>query len=130
MTACAGMRGPLVNLHQIQKCTWPRRWRRTVRQGGAAKSILAYCQPADGVKEVQVSGVHRQLKALTGPDAGNIHAFLATPVHQSIGMSMADAARIHPRTTLPANVGNQLLRRFAPGQLVRKADPTTLPLQP
>jgi probable HAF family extracellular repeat protein len=75
----------------------------------------------------QISGM---ATVLTGPDAGNIHAFLATPVHQSIGMSMADAARIHPRTTLPANVGNQLLRRFAPGQLVRKADPTTLPLQP
>jgi probable HAF family extracellular repeat protein len=59
----------------------------------------------------QISGM---ATVLTGPDAGNIHAFLATPVNQSIGKSTADVARTHPRTTLPANVGNQLLRRFGP----------------
>ena len=56
---------------------------------------------------------------LSGPDAGNIHAFLATPVNQSIGRSVADVARTRPKSNLPANVGNQLLQRFGPGQFVR-----------
>jgi probable HAF family extracellular repeat protein len=50
----------------------------------------------------------------SGPDKGNIHAFLATPVRQSIGESMADVARTLPKMTIPANVGNQVLRRFGP----------------
>ncbi len=64
----------------------------------------------------QISGM---ATVLTGPDAGNIHAFLATPVHQSIGRSMADVAGTLPKITMPANVGNQLLRRFGPGQFRR-----------
>jgi len=55
----------------------------------------------------------------SGPDKGNIHAFLATPVKQSIGRSMADVARTLPKITIPANVGNQILRRFGPGQFRR-----------
>jgi len=55
----------------------------------------------------------------SGPDKGNIHAFLATPVKQSIGRSMADVARTLPKITMPANVGNQALRRFAPGRFGR-----------
>jgi len=61
----------------------------------------------------QISGM---ATVLSGPDAGNIHAFLATPVNQSIGRSMADVARTHPKSTLPAKAGNQLLRRFGPGR--------------
>jgi probable HAF family extracellular repeat protein len=64
----------------------------------------------------QISGM---ATVLTGPDAGNIHAFLATPVDQSIGRSMADVARTHPKSNLPANVGNQLLHRFGPGRFGR-----------
>ena len=64
----------------------------------------------------QISGM---ATVLTGPHAGDIHAFLATPVNQSIGRSMADVARTHPRTTLPANVSNQLLRRFVLGPFRR-----------
>ena len=64
----------------------------------------------------QISGM---ATVLSGPETGNIHAFVLTPVNQSISRSMADEARIHPRTTLPANVGNQLLRRFGPGQFER-----------
>jgi probable HAF family extracellular repeat protein len=56
---------------------------------------------------------------LSGPDAGNIHAILLTPVNQSIGKSVADVARTLPKITLPANVGQQLLRRFGPGQFGR-----------
>jgi len=50
----------------------------------------------------------------SGPDKGNIHAFLATPVKQSIGESMADVAGTLPKMTNPANVGNQIMRRFGP----------------
>jgi probable HAF family extracellular repeat protein len=64
----------------------------------------------------QISGM---ATVLTGPDAGNIHAFLATPVNQSIGRSIADVARTHPKSNLPANVGDRFLHRFGPGQFVR-----------
>ena len=46
----------------------------------------------------------------SGPDAGNIHAFLATPAHQSMGRSVAEVAPTCPKSNLPANVGNQLCR--------------------
>jgi len=55
----------------------------------------------------------------SGPDEGNIHAFLATPVHQSMGRSVAEVAPIHPKSNVPANVGNQLLQRFGLGQVGR-----------
>ena len=44
---------------------------------------------------------------LTGPHAGNIHAYLATPVDEDLGKSVADVVRTHPKITLPANVGKQ-----------------------
>jgi probable HAF family extracellular repeat protein len=64
----------------------------------------------------QISGM---ATVLSGPDAGNIHAFLATPVNASIDKSVADVARTLPKITLPANVGNQLLQRFGPGRFRR-----------
>jgi probable HAF family extracellular repeat protein len=48
----------------------------------------------------------------SGPDEGNIHAFIATPVNESIGMSVADVAPTRPKSNLPANAGKQLLQRF------------------
>ena len=48
----------------------------------------------------------------SGPDAGNIHAFIATPVNQSIDRSMAEVARTLPKVTLPAKVGQQILQRL------------------
>jgi len=48
----------------------------------------------------------------SGPEAGNIHAFIATPVNQSIDRSMADVARTLPKVTSPAKVGRQILQRF------------------
>ena len=48
----------------------------------------------------------------SGPDAGNIHAFIATPVNQSIDRSMADVGRRLPKVTSPAKVGKQILQRF------------------
>ena len=57
----------------------------------------------------QISGM---AIVLIGPDAGNIHAFLATPVRQSIGRSVAEVARRHAKSNLPANVSKQHLQRF------------------
>jgi hypothetical protein len=49
---------------------------------------------------------------LSGPDTGNIHAFLATPENESVGTSVADVVHEHPKSNLPANVNKELLRRF------------------
>jgi probable HAF family extracellular repeat protein len=57
----------------------------------------------------QVSGM---AIVLSGPHAGNIHAFLATPVRQSISRSVAEVAPSRPKSNLPANVGKQHLQRF------------------
>lgn len=64
----------------------------------------------------QISGMAIVLSA---PDAGNIHAFLATPANQSMGKSVAEVAGTHPESNLPANAGKQLLQRFRPGQFGR-----------
>jgi probable HAF family extracellular repeat protein len=64
----------------------------------------------------QISGM---AIVLSGPDAGNIHAFLATPVNQSIGRSVAEVAPTHPKSNLPANAGKHLLQRFRLDQFVR-----------
>jgi probable HAF family extracellular repeat protein len=50
-----------------------------------------------------------------GPQAGQIvHAFLATPVDEDQGKSVADVVPTHPKITLPAaNVGKQLSPRSA-----------------
>jgi probable HAF family extracellular repeat protein len=53
---------------------------------------------------------------LSGPDAGNIHSFLATPVNQSIGRSVAEVVPTRPKSNVPAN-RNQLLQRFRLGRL-------------
>jgi probable HAF family extracellular repeat protein len=57
----------------------------------------------------QISGM---ATVLSGPDAGNIHAFLATPVRQSMGKSVADVAPTHPKSNSPANASKQLSQRF------------------
>jgi probable HAF family extracellular repeat protein len=57
----------------------------------------------------QISGM---ATVLTGPDTGNVHAYLATPVNARIGASVADVARTHPKSNLPANLHKQHLQRF------------------
>jgi probable HAF family extracellular repeat protein len=49
---------------------------------------------------------------MAGQNAGNIvHAFLATPINEDMGKSVADVVRTHPKITLPAaNVGKLLPR--------------------
>ena len=64
----------------------------------------------------QISGM---ATVLSGPHAGDIHAFLATPVNASIGTSVAAVARTHPKSNLPANVSKQLLQRFGLGRFGR-----------
>jgi probable HAF family extracellular repeat protein len=64
----------------------------------------------------QISGM---AIVLSGPNAGNIHAFLATPARQSMGRSVAEVAPTHPKSNLPANVGEQRLPRFVLGQFGR-----------
>jgi probable HAF family extracellular repeat protein len=64
----------------------------------------------------QISGM---AIVISGPDAGNIHAFLATPTNQSMGKSVADVAPTHPKPNLPANVGEQHLPRFVLGRFGR-----------
>jgi probable HAF family extracellular repeat protein len=52
---------------------------------------------------------------MSGQHAGNIvHAFLATPVNEDMGKSVADVVLTHPTINLPAaNVGKQLSPRSA-----------------
>jgi probable HAF family extracellular repeat protein len=52
---------------------------------------------------------------MAGQNAGNVvHAFLATPVNEDMGKSVADVVHTHPEITLPAaNVGKQLSPRSA-----------------
>ena len=52
---------------------------------------------------------------MAGPNAGTIvHSFLATPVHEDQGKTVADVVGTHPKITLPtANVGRQLSPRSA-----------------
>jgi probable HAF family extracellular repeat protein len=61
----------------------------------------------------QISGM---ATVLSGPHAGDIHAFLATPVNESVGTSVAEVAPTHPKFNLPANLNKQLLHRFGIGR--------------
>jgi len=57
----------------------------------------------------QISGM---AIVMSGPHKGDVHAFLATPVNEKVGTSVADVAPTHPKANLSANVNKQLLRRF------------------
>jgi probable HAF family extracellular repeat protein len=52
----------------------------------------------------------------SGPDEGNIHAILLTPVNESIGRSVAEDVPTTPKSNVPAN-RNLLLQRFRPSRL-------------
>ena len=64
----------------------------------------------------QISGM---ATVLTGPHAGNIHAYLLTPADGPIGTSMADFARTHPHSILSANACNHHLQRLVLGRLAQ-----------
>ena len=63
----------------------------------------------------QISGM---AMVLTGPDTGKIHAILLTPASEEIGESVADFARTHPHSTVPANAWHSS-QGFGPGRLQR-----------
>lgn len=60
----------------------------------------------------QISGM---AAVLSGPNAGEIHAFLATPVNASLAASGASLAKVRPKAAMPANFRKQLLHRFGFG---------------
>jgi probable HAF family extracellular repeat protein len=51
----------------------------------------------------------------SGPDKGDVHAFLATPVNESIGRSVADDSPTRPRSNLPASASKRLLQFLRSG---------------
>jgi len=56
----------------------------------------------------------------SGPHTGEIDAFVATPVDESIGRSVADEVGAHPDFAMPANAKTLLLHKIAGlGHLVR-----------
>ncbi|HWE86452.1 MAG TPA: hypothetical protein VG267_16020 [Terracidiphilus sp.] len=52
---------------------------------------------------------------LSGPDTGNIHAILLTPVSESIGRSVAEDVPTHPKSNAPVNT-NLILQRLRLGR--------------
>jgi probable HAF family extracellular repeat protein len=64
----------------------------------------------------QISGM---ATVISGPHKGDIHAFLATPVNETIDRSIADVAPTHPKSNLPDNVNKQLLHRFGLDRFAR-----------
>ena len=56
----------------------------------------------------QISGM---AFVVSGPNAGNIHAYLATPGDARLGKSVADVARTLPKITLPEDVRKQPWQR-------------------
>lgn len=77
-----------------------------------ARSNL-YVISASNINESgQIAGMAVEM---AGPNAGTIvHSFLATPVHEDQGKTVADVIGTHPKITLPAaNVGRQLSPRSA-----------------
>jgi len=61
----------------------------------------------------QISGM---AIVMSGPHKNEIHAFLATPVNERVGTSVADVEPVHPKVNLSADVNKQLLRRFGLGR--------------
>jgi probable HAF family extracellular repeat protein len=69
---------------------------------------------ASNVNEAgQISGMGT---VMSGPHAGDIHAYLLTPTNERIGASMADFALTHPHSVLHANACNHSLQRFRLGR--------------
>jgi len=79
-----------------------------------ADSTNLFATMADKINERgQIAGMGT---VRSGPDKGDIHAFVATPVNESIGVSVADVERTLPKSNSPANAGKQLLPRSVLGR--------------
>ena len=80
-------------------------------------SSTLFATMANKINELgQITGM---ATVLSGPHAGDIHTFLATPVNERIDRSFADVAPTHPNSNLPANVNKQLLHRFVIARLAQ-----------
>jgi probable HAF family extracellular repeat protein len=55
----------------------------------------------------------------SGPDKGQVHAFVATPVNETVGRSVADVEPTCSESNSPANSAKRLLQRFGPGRFER-----------
>ena len=53
-----------------------------------------------------------QAVVISGPDAGQVHAFLATPVDRPVGESVADVVHTRPGSNSPVNRNQQHSPRF------------------
>jgi probable HAF family extracellular repeat protein len=53
-----------------------------------------------------------QAVVISGPEAGAVHSFLATPVNQHLRRSMADVVHTLPRSNQPVNLDTRPLPRF------------------
>ena len=82
----------------------------------AADSNLFIISASNINERGQISGM---ATVQTGPHAGEIHAYLLTPISGPIGESMADFARTRPQSLLPANACNHSLPRLGPGRFQR-----------
>jgi probable HAF family extracellular repeat protein len=82
----------------------------------SADSNLSVISASNINERGQISGM---ATVVNGPDAGNIHAYLATPVDGSIGTSMADVVRTHPKSNSPADARKQPLQSSAHCRLER-----------
>ena len=81
------------------------------------ESSNLYATMANKINERgQISGM---ATVRSGPHTGEIHAFLATPVNERVGTSVADVAPTHPKSNLPANVNKQLLKQFVISRLAQ-----------
>ena len=78
-----------------------------------ADSNLSIISASNINERGQISGM---ATVVAGPHTGDIHAYLATPVDPTTGMTMADLARTQPHSNLPAKVCNHSLQRFGPGR--------------
>jgi probable HAF family extracellular repeat protein len=67
-------------------------------------------------KRGQISGM---AIVMSGPHKGDIHAFLATPVNERVGTSVADVQPVHPKANLSESVNKQLLQRFGLARFAR-----------
>ncbi len=56
---------------------------------------------------------------ISGPHTGDIHGFLATPVNESVGTSVADVVRTRPKSNMPANACHHLSQRVGLGRIRR-----------
>jgi probable HAF family extracellular repeat protein len=82
----------------------------------SADSNLSVISASNVNERGQISGM---ATVVAGPHTGDIHAYLATPVDASIGTSMADVVRTHPKSNSPANVGKQPSQRSGHCRLER-----------